>query len=399
MSPLTTNQRYLALFGTIAVVIAVGIVGSFASRPALSEPASGTIGVESGTETCGAGWTEPHAGLSRFAVHNTTIAGEEVYLEGAKNQLVYGELEGLGPGATHDLSAVLANGSYRFVCLPADLPPAYGPVVTINGAHSVADPTPGVKIVTAADLIAPDKQYHAWVSGRLPILASDVLSLARSVATGDIPAARAAWLSAHLEYESLGAAYGAFGDLDAAINGVPRSGSTALTDPNLTGFHRLEALLWGGAAATAIMPSADRLVTDVNRLQSAFATAQIPPLDIGLRAHEILENAIQFELTGATDAGSATNIATIGANLVGTREALAPLEPLLATRYPALASTKSWLDRAATLVASYHRPDASWTPLAELTRPQRQALNAALDESVQLLAPVATITDPRLAPQ
>jgi iron uptake system component EfeO len=256
-----------------------------------------------------------------------------------------------------------------------------------------------VKIVTAADLIAPGKQYHAWVAGRLPILAADVLALDRLVGAGDIPSARSAWLSAHLEYESLGAAYGAFGELDTAINGVPRSGSSALTDPNLTGFHRIEALLWGGAAAPAIVPSADLLVADVARLQSAFAAAQIPPLDIGLRSHEILENAIQFELTGATDAGSATNIATIGANLVGTQEALAPLEPLLAARYPALASTKSWLDRAASLVESYHRPDGSWTPLADLTTPQRQALDAALDESVQLLAPVATITDPRIAPQ
>jgi iron uptake system component EfeO len=399
LSPLTTNQRLLALFGAIAVIMAAGIVGSVASRPAMSERASGTIAVASGTETCGAGWTEPHAGLSRFAVHNTTIAGEEVYLEGAKNQLVYAELEGLGAGATHELSAVLANGSYRFVCLPADLPAAYGPVVTITKQHSVANPTPGVKIVTAADLIVPDKQYHAWVAGQLPILAADVLTLERSVAAGDIVAAKAAWLSAHLEYESLGAAYGAFGDLDAAINGVPRSGLTALTDPNLTGFHRIEAQLWSGAAPQAIAPTAEALMTDVARLQSAFATAQIPPLDIGLRSHEILENAIQFELTGATDAGSETNIATIGANLVGTREALAPLEPLLATRYPALASTKSWLDRAAAIVQSYHRPDGSWTPLPQLTRPQRQALNAALDESVQLLAPVATITDPRLAPQ
>lgn len=387
------------LFGAIAVVITVGIVGSIASRQGPPKHASGTIAVESGTETCGAGWTDPHAGLSRFAVHNTTIAGEEVYLEGAKNQLVYGELEGLGPGATHELSAVLAQGSYRFVCLPADLPAAYGPAVTIRDAHAVANPTPGVKVVTAADLIAPGKQYHAWVASRLPVLAGDVLTLDRSVGAGDIPAARSAWLSAHLEYESLGAAYGAFGDLDTAINGMPRSGATALTDPNLTGFHRVEALLWGGAAAPAIVPSADLLVADVARLQSAFATAQIPPLDIGLRSHEILENAIQFELTGATDAGSATNIATIGANLVGTQEALVPLEPLLASRYPALASTKSWLQRAAVLVESYHRPDGSWTPLADLTRPQRQALDAALDESVQLLAPVATITDPRLAPQ
>ena len=35
------------------------------------------------------------------------------------------------------------------------------------------------------------------------------------------PPPAAAWLAADARYESIGAAYGAFGDLDAAINGEP----------------------------------------------------------------------------------------------------------------------------------------------------------------------------------
>jgi iron uptake system component EfeO len=393
------NQRLLAVFAVIGVIIAAGITGTVLSRAQLHPSSRGAVRVESGTETCGQGWTDPHGGLIDFAVHNTTIAGEEVYLQGAKNGLLYGELEGLGAGATHNLSVILGDGSYRFVCLPSDLNVVFGPLVTVSGAGRPANATPGIAIVTNADLIEPSKQYHDWIEGRLPILVSDVQSLEDAVASGNVAVAKAAWLKAHLEYESLGAAYGAFGDSDAAINGAPASGTTAMGDPELTGFHRIEAMLWSGLPPPQILPYATQLVHDVTTLRTAFTTAQIPTLDVGLRAHEILENAIQFELTASTDAGSGTNIATISANLVGTREALAPLLPLLKTRFPELASTQQWLDRSASLVASYQHADGSWTPVQQLSTSERETLDAALDQTVELLASVATITDPRTPEQ
>jgi iron uptake system component EfeO len=393
------NQRLLAVFAVIGLLMAGGITGAVLSPAQPQRSSRGMVRVESGTETCGQGWTDSHGGLIDFAVHNTTIAGEEVYLQGAKNGLLYGELEGLGPNATHNLSVILGDGSYRFVCLPSDLNVELGPTVTVTGAGQPADRTPGVAIVTNAELIEPSKQYHDWIDGRLPILASDVQALASAVAAGNVPAAKSAWLTAHLEYESLGAAYGAFGDSDGAINGAPASGTTALNDPELTGFHRIEAMLWSGLPPPQILPYANQLVHDVTTLRTAFITAQIPTLDVGLRAHEILENAIQFELTASTDAGSGTNIATISANLVGTREALAPLLPLLKTRFPGLSSTEQWLDRSTALVASYHHADGSWTPVQQLSTSERETLDATLDQTVELLASVATITDPRTPEQ
>jgi iron uptake system component EfeO len=393
------TQRLLALFAVIGVIIAAGITGTVLSRAQPQASSRGVIRVESGTETCGQGWTDSHGGLLNFAVHNTTIAGEEVYLQGAKSGLLYGELEGLGAGATHNLSVILGDGSYRFVCLPSDLSVQLGPTVTVSGAGQPSDRTPGIAIVTNADLIEPSKQYHAWIDGRLPILAADVQALEDAVASGNVTVAKSAWLTAHLEYESLGAAYGAFGESNGAINGSPASGTTALNDPNLTGFHRIEAQLWSGVPPPQILPYASQLVRDVTTLRTTFTTAQIPTLDVGLRAHEILENAIQFELTASTDAGSGTNIATISANLVGTREALAPLLPLLKTRFPGLSSTEQWLDRSTALVAGYHHADGSWSPVERLSTTERQTLNSTLDQTVELLASVATITDPRTPEQ
>ena len=54
---------------------------------------------------------------------------------------------------------------------------------------------------------------------------------------------------------------------------------------------------------------------------------EVDLLDVGLRTHEILENALQFQLTGHDDYGSGTTLATTAANITGTRELLTILHP------------------------------------------------------------------------
>jgi Dyp-type peroxidase family len=93
-----------------------------------------------------------------------------------------------------------------------------------------------------------------------------------------------------------------------------------------TGFYRLEYGLWHGQSARQLTPVANALATDARGLHAAWPSMQIDLLDMGLRTHEILENALQFQLTGHDDYGSGTTLAT-GANVAGTRELLTVLRP------------------------------------------------------------------------
>ncbi len=381
------------VFIVLALIIAGGIVATAVGRSTAST-ADGPIAVDAGIGTCGQGWAGADHGDLDFVLTNTTVAGEEVYLQGADGK-VYGELENFGAGTTRRLQSRLPNGRYRFVCMPDDLQLTHGPLVRVTGAAHLPHLTPGSAIVTQNDLIEPVQQYHDWVAGRLGVLAADADALSAAIASGDRDTAEDAWLTGHVEYESLGAAYDAFGDWDAAINGAPAPDTTALNDPELTGFHKIEALLWSGAPLPAAQPFAQQLVSDVRGLQSDFTAAQLSPLDVPLRAHEIIENAIEFELNGGTDAGSGTTLATVAANLYGSREALAPLLPLLRSRYAGLGETESWLDRADALVAGFRQPDGRWTPLDDLTTAQRETLDATLSETVEHLAPIAEIAAPR----
>lgn len=389
------GERIAYVWRVAAVLATVGLaaaLGALAPHDA-DHHASAAYAVSAGADDCGEGWSTPIAGRQTFTLKNTGVAGTEVYLQGVASGAVYLDVESLGAGAARNESVTLGRGTFRFVCLAADTDPSYGPRVTIAGAAQHA--TPGIRPVTRNDLIPAAKAYGSWIRSRLPVLVSDVARLNSDVASGRLGAAKRDWLAAHAEYETLGAAYGAFGSLDTAINGMPSSERSAAHDTRLTGFHKVEALLFHGASPVVITAPTRRLLADVTRLKTAFADARVDPLDVGRRAHEILENALQFELTGETDAGSHSSLATLDANLIGTVHALQPLRAILFSRYPALAATDAAIGRTRAVVRSFRSASGVWRPLGSLSRTEREQLDAAVDGTLELLAPIAAICDVR----
>ncbi|MFF2051035.1 imelysin family protein [Leifsonia sp. NPDC058194] len=387
---MSKRSRLTAILAVVGVLVAAAVAFAIVARPAAVASASGTYAVSAGLDDCGAGWGaggRAPGGDEDLTVTNPTVAGMEVYLQEAVGGKVYLDLENLGAGAHTKAHVVLGSGRYRFVCLPADADPVRGPTVTVGAAPRSAQLTPGLVPVTRGDLIPVALTYGKWVGTRLPVLQQQVAALSADAEEGDLAAAKRDWLAAHTTYETLGAAYDAFGDVGDRIDGLPRDG--------LTGFHLVESQLWGGAPAATVATSSAALLADVGTLASTFGDAEIDPGAIALRAHEIVEVALQDVLTGAADAGSGTELATIDANLAGAEQALAPLHDILASRYDALDRTTQALQQSQALVESFRAADGTWTPLASLDRDRRERLDAALDQDAELLAPVAAICDPR----
>lgn len=336
---------------------------------------------------CGAGWSSDHAavGLQVFDLTDTGISPADVQLVEPATGAVVAEVEGLAPNRSRPMLVRLAAGSYAFRCLQQDTDAATGPTVRLIATGTGTDTgtgqgTPAVVPVTQQDLIPAALAYQRWVGAQLPGVVADVDALHSAVAAGDLAGARQRWLTAHLAYERLGAAYGAFGDVDGEING-PRGHDT--------GFHAVEYGLWHAGSTGGLEPVAAKLLSDVRGLAAAWPKVQLDPAVLGVRAHEIVENAVEFELSGRTDYGSGSNLATVGANLDGTSEVLTLLRPLLVTRVPVPEIDAALAAARAQLAA------AGNAPLSSLPLPQREKLNAAFGDLVERLAPVAAVLDVR----
>ncbi|MGX9888249.1 EfeM/EfeO family lipoprotein [Streptomyces sp. NPDC002276] len=397
-APAAGHRRTVLLAAGALVAVAAVVGGVLAARGSGSDGKATAVSglprttVEVATSGCGSGWTHPRAGHQVFELHNTSSTAAEVYLTDPATGAVYGEVEGLAPGTVRPLGVTLGNGSYAFKCLPDDADAVTGPTVRITGSKVRSGPA--AVPITQQELIPPTLAYQKWIQGRTVELAQKTDVLRAAVDRGDLAAARKAWLPAHLVYERMGAAYGTFGDSDGAINGTTAGLSGGVRDAGFTGFHRVEYGLWHGEPANELRGPADQLAKDVHALESGWPAQRMDPADTGLRAHEILENTVQFELTGRTDYGSGTNLATARANLDGTRVLLGYLGPLLKTRDAGYAELGDWMDRAQHTLDGFDH-SGKWTSLAQLTRPQREKVDSDLGGLVERLADVAALTDVR----
>jgi iron uptake system component EfeO len=259
------------------------------------------------TATCGGRWHLAAAGWHTFTITNASPEEAEVNLINPANNAIYAEVEAMGPGTSQPMRLRVGSGTYAFQCVLEDTDPVLGPSVKVPGHVRGA---PGVVPVTSNDMIVPSKEYHAYVTTGLVTLVKQTRALNAAIQAGQLAQAKQAWLPAHLTYEGLGAAYGTFGDFDGEIDTRADGLAGGVNDPQFTGFYRIEHGLWHGQSAAQLKGPAAALLHSVLALQAAFPAMEIDFLDIGLRTHEILENALQFQLSGHDDYGSGTTLAT-----------------------------------------------------------------------------------------
>jgi iron uptake system EfeUOB component EfeO/EfeM len=245
----------------------------------------------------------------------------------------------------------------------------------------------------------PIATYRRYVRRQLHTLLGEVAVLRAAIARHDLAGARAAWLTADARYESIGAAYGAFGDLDAAVNGGPDGLPGGTRSPDFTGLHRIELALWQRRSTRAAAAPAALLVRDVQRLRIGVAKMEIDPLEYSLRAHEILEDGIHLQLSGQASPWSGSALVALRAEARGTSVVLDRLEPIITRRDAtgALPQARKALRRLATTLGRLERPDGSFPRGDRLPQRQRELVDGLATGAAEQLAYVPELIDPRPA--
>jgi high-affinity iron transporter len=385
-----------ALYTSIVAVPAVAAVGTISVMGTSGDAASTDIAI---TESaCGTGWSSPAGGTQSFVIKNNGANTAEVYLINPISNAVFGEDPDVTPGSTETMNVSIGAGAYVFRCSFVDGTVLNSATYQVTGSGPVQA---GVAPVTEQDMQDPVYQYRGYVQQSLPTLLAAAERLDADLKAGNLAQAKADWLPAHLDYERLGAAYGTFGDFDQEIDGSAGGLAQGTATPDWTGFFRIEYGLWHGQSAAVLGPLGDSLVADIKGLIKAFPGQTTPANDLPLRTHEILENALQFQLTGIQDYGSGTTLATLYANTQGTAQVLATISSLIQARDPSLlgginaglATVQADLTAlgAGPCTSACAMPD----PLGSLTTAQRQRLDADLGQLLENLSVVPDLLEER----
>lgn len=390
---LKRHRQRIALIAAGVLAAAIGAGAALVVTRAAPSARTPAVAVALGESSCGTsrGW-RVHAGPLALDVTSSAPGFSQVYLVDASGSVV-AEDPSLQHGATHRIPTTLSAGTYTVRCVLTDATALASGPLRVSGT---TPPAAAHKPIRSLAMVAPVKSYTTWVEGRLPELLSACRRLDADVARGHLGTAKRDWLTAHLAYERLGAAYNAFGDADGVIDGTADGlpGGTASND--WSGFFAIEHALWGGRSAAQVRPLTRGLVAAVARLKTDFPGDEIDPGDLPLRVHEILENAVQFQLTGADDYGSGTTLATAYANTQGTAEILLTLTPLLRQTDPAL------LQRSRAGLAALQRDlraartaGGQWTPVGELGVAARERLTGAAGSLLETLSQIPGALAPR----
>jgi high-affinity iron transporter len=342
---------------------------------------------------CAPGWQAPRSGSAVFTVDNlsaTTVY--EVDLVGANRVSVYGYIEMLAPGTEDAMDVLLAPGQYSFACTAFSGPSLQSQVEQVSGPP-VSGAHPWVP-VNAHQIAVATADYRASLTLWMHKLASATDALESAVKSGQLAHARQLWLPAHLDYERLGATPGTFGTFSAQIDGTPLGLQGEVASPYFAGFLRLEYGLWSGQSASELAPIVEALDQAVHALVTQFPQILLPPNDLAQDTQAILEGTLQLEMTGETDEGSHTDLATAWADVEATKMALSAVAPLLTQDAPALlGQLEQGLSSMATAFQSYQGA-TGWAPLQSLTTAQRESLDGQLGGLLEELSAVPGLLEP-----
>jgi len=239
--------------------------------------------------------------------------------------------------------------------------------------------------------------YRQYVTNKFATLRSQVQALITAIGSGNLATAEAAWLPGHLTWLDLGqddGAYGAFGNLGRSIDGTAAGYPDGTSDPNFTGFHRIEFDLWTDHNLSAAATDSSALLGFINQLIAQPIDSNLPATKNGiaawvLRPHEVFEDANRDTLSGDDEYGSGTALASLEADIAADRNLLGELAPLIDGVAPDLINRAHYqLTRLDNTIAADYKADGGWVAVANLPISQRDQIDAYWGQALELLAPI-----------
>ena len=178
-------------------------------------------------------------------------------------------------------------------------------------------------------------EYKAYVTAQIDELVGAVKVFTDAVRAGDLQAAQDAYAPSRAPWERIEPIAGLVEEIDGKID-ARVDDFAGVDDPEFTGWHRLEYLLFEQNTTEGGAPFADQLDADIASLQEQFPAVEVKPVDVSTGAAELIEEVSEGKITGEEDRYAKTDLWDFDANVQGARDAVEFLDPALVEADPAL---------------------------------------------------------------
>lgn len=319
------------------------------------------------------------AGKTQFIIKNDSQKALE--WEILKGVMVVEERENIAPSFTQKLTANLEAGEYDITCGLLSNPK--GKLIVKASGSKANDGKPDV-----LQLVGPIAEYKVYVTKEVGQLVASTKAFTDAVKAGDLEKAKALFAPTRQHYERIEPIAELFSDLDGAIDAREDDFEKKAEDPNFTGFHRLEKVLFADNTTKGMDKFADQLYTNVLDLQTRINELAFPPGKVVGGAAGLIEEVASSKISGEEDRYSRTDLWDFQANVDGAQKIVNLLRPLVQKQNPQLlAKVDGNFNKVDTILARYRTKDGyeSYDKLTDADRTALKGPITALAEDLSLL--------------
>jgi iron uptake system component EfeO len=227
--------------------------------------------------------------------------------------------------------------------------------------------------------------YKAWVVAEVDALVADTRKFTDAVRAGDVAEAKQQYAPSRVRWERIEPIAGLVEEIDGKVD-ARVDDFEGVSDPQFTGWHRLEYHLWEKNSAAGTKAFADGLDKDIATLDRQIGGIEFPPAAVALGPAELIEEVSEGKITGEEDRYSHTDLWDFDANVDGSKKLFGLLTPALQAKDAALtAEIAAGFAAVDKSLAAYANPGGtfdSYTALKTADKTRMQAELADLSEKL-----------------
>jgi iron uptake system component EfeO len=230
--------------------------------------------------------------------------------------------------------------------------------------------------------------YKAWVVAEVEALVGDTAKFTDAVRAGDLAAAKKQYAPSRVRWERIEPIAGLVEEIDGKVD-ARVDDFEGVTDPQFTGWHRLEYQLWEKGSTGGTKRFADQLDKDIATLNQQIKGLEFPPAAVALGPAELIEEVSEGKITGEEDRYSHTDLWDFDANVDGSRKLFELLTPALQAKDAALTSEiAAGFDAVGKSLAEYENADGTFKPYTALEAADKTRMQAELASLSENLAKI-----------
>ena len=320
-------------------------------------------------------------GQINFNVQNKNAgAVSEAELRSKDLSHILGEQENLTPGLSGGFSLVVQPGHYVINCPGASQQHA---TFTVTGKAKAISAKTKTLFATAVS------GYATYVNQQVASLVSSTQALCAAIAAGNQTQAEQLYPQARISYERIEPVAEVWGTLDVAIDG--RIDNPVTNPADLTGFHRIEEILWANNSLAGASQYCTQLVSNEQQLQKLVATASYNPVTMASGATDLINEAATSKISGEEERYSNTDFIVFQANVDGAMEVFNLLQPALKLADPALVTQITHQNQAVEKSIAQYKAipgydNTGYVEYSTVLDPQRRALSAKVQAFAEALS-------------